>query len=332
MGTSTRIDYSIRPCKHMERLMMAEAFQRFHHFRPIEDYVYVGFGGLLFVDFILFHRRVGIKQMVSIEKDALNRARYENNRPMRCIKQEFGSSETVLPHLDYSNPIFAWLDFDGQVDVAGLDSISEVVRRATSGSALSVTFNAYAGKFANDDDDDADPIDRSEAVRTYLANAVGKDRVPYSLPVNALALRRMPVTVKRICEEEIKRALAVRNASIEPESSDRVFAKQIMFFTYDDGNQMVTITWVIYKASDTARLEDCHFDSLPFTKAENISYHIRRPILTLKEIRHLDSLLPHEDEAGLIMDAERLGIPDGDVLKYRETYRYFPTYSLVHIC
>ena len=62
-----RVDYSLRPAKHAERRMLAEVFRRLRPFQPIEDYTYIGFGGLWFVDFALIHRMLGVHKMISIE-------------------------------------------------------------------------------------------------------------------------------------------------------------------------------------------------------------------------------------------------------------------------
>jgi hypothetical protein len=50
--------------------MLCEIFGRVHPFQPVDEYVYVGFGSVWFQDFILFHRHLGMRDMISIERDA----------------------------------------------------------------------------------------------------------------------------------------------------------------------------------------------------------------------------------------------------------------------
>lgn len=68
-GSFRRIDYSLRPAKHAERRMMCDVFRRLRPFGRVEDYMYVGFGSVWFSDFSLFHRALGIRDMLSIEKE-----------------------------------------------------------------------------------------------------------------------------------------------------------------------------------------------------------------------------------------------------------------------
>ena len=62
-----KIDYRVRPAKHAERMMMCEAFARLGAFDELPSYQYVGLGSVYFVDFLLFHRILGIRDMVNIE-------------------------------------------------------------------------------------------------------------------------------------------------------------------------------------------------------------------------------------------------------------------------
>ena len=69
-SSSHRVQYDLRPRKQIERRMMIHAFQRLSEARfTISSYRYAGFGAFFFVDFILFHRLLGIDDMVSIEHD-----------------------------------------------------------------------------------------------------------------------------------------------------------------------------------------------------------------------------------------------------------------------
>ena len=66
MQSPTVINYEIRPCKFVERRMLQSVFSRmiplFH-----SEYQYIGFGGLSFTDFKIFHRELHINRMFSIE-------------------------------------------------------------------------------------------------------------------------------------------------------------------------------------------------------------------------------------------------------------------------
>src|SRR5690242_16417832 len=100
-GSSARINYSLRPAKHIERRMIAESLRHVAPFAHIEAYRYMGFGGLYFSDFALFHRMLNVRDMVSVEIDTNSKERYEFNKPYDCISLEFGKSSQVLPRLKW---------------------------------------------------------------------------------------------------------------------------------------------------------------------------------------------------------------------------------------
>src|SRR5688572_20955159 len=96
-GSYERINYGLRPAKSIERKMLCEAFRRLSEFGSVESYVYIGFGSTYFSDFNLFHKQLGIRNMISLEKDKNNKARFEFNRPFKCITIEYGHSNEILP-------------------------------------------------------------------------------------------------------------------------------------------------------------------------------------------------------------------------------------------
>ena len=62
MKSPTSLNYEIRPCKFVERKMLLSAFARII---PLfkQEYQYIGFGGLSFTDFKLFHRELHINRI-----------------------------------------------------------------------------------------------------------------------------------------------------------------------------------------------------------------------------------------------------------------------------
>jgi hypothetical protein len=57
------------------------------------------------------------------------------------------------------------------------------------------------------------------------------------------------------------------------------------------------------------------------------AYLIAVPNLTYREIRHLDTQLPIED----CRDLKAPAIPEEDLEKYKQIYRYFPTFAEAEI-
>src|ERR1035437_7380194 len=111
-----KINYSLRPAKSVERKMFCEAMIKLSHFHNIEKYQYVGFGSTYFSDFSLIHKNLGIKKMVSIEKDDDNSDRFEFNRPFSCIGTIFKHSNQALSEINWKIPTVLWLDYDYRID------------------------------------------------------------------------------------------------------------------------------------------------------------------------------------------------------------------------
>ena len=84
-----KIDYSVRPAKHAERKMLLEIFRHFSVFAPMREYRYVGLGSVWFSDFQLFHRALGIPDMISIEREKNAEARIRKNIPFAAITPIF---------------------------------------------------------------------------------------------------------------------------------------------------------------------------------------------------------------------------------------------------
>lgn len=92
-GSWRKINYELRPAKNIERKMLSEAFRCLTSFGSVSSYRYVGFGSHFFSDFKLFHRSLGITQMISIEDNKEYKERFTFNIPYSCIKLRFGNSK-----------------------------------------------------------------------------------------------------------------------------------------------------------------------------------------------------------------------------------------------
>ena len=138
-----QINYSLRPAKHTERRMLCDIFRKASHFHRLSDYTYVGFGGIEFSDFILFHRSLGIREMVSIERAHQTISRIEGNKPFNTIKIVGTSSSIALPKLSWEQPHILWLDNDDPLAPNMLLDVATVANHAASGSMLAVSFQCH---------------------------------------------------------------------------------------------------------------------------------------------------------------------------------------------
>ena len=308
---SAPVSYVLRPAKNMERKMICEASARLAMIAPLHKYAYVGFGGLTFQDFGMFHHRLGVRDMISIEKRTSDRHRFEFNRPFSCIKMQWGISYDVLPLLSWKKPTIIWLDYEVHPNSEVLQDISLVASRIRSGSLLVVTVAADPGG-------GSDPSAQRDRMATLIAR-VGKARVPVDLKPEHLAKWGTARTYKRIISDVIETTINDRNAALA--TSERVAYRQIFNFHYQDGSKMLTVGGIIVNPDDAQRLGPDDFRDLRFVRTGEDEYAIRFPILTGKETRHLDARLP----TGRLRRAPAW-LPDEDRQSYRDLYRYFPNF------
>ena len=243
-STLSRVLYALRPAKNIERKMMCDVFALLGRILPLSGYRYVGMGALGFHDHTLFHRRLGIHDMVSIEKNVDWQERIELNRPYKCIAMEWGSTNDRLPALSWTKPTIAWLDYDDPLDRSMLDDINTVTANALPGSVLVVTVAAHPERFK--------PALEAPAHRMeQLIGRVGEDRIPLGTEAKELANWGLAAVSRSIVFNEIMDVLDQRNGAQATER--RISFSQLFHFRYGDTSKMMTVGGLL--ATDKIRAQ-----------------------------------------------------------------------------
>ena len=334
-----KINYRVRPAKSIQRKMLCDAFLRLSFFGPVENYRYVGFGSTTFVDFILFHKMLGIKDMISIEKCEEDKARFEFNNPFDCIRMEYGDSNDVLPSLAWDIKTIVWLDYDGPLTESFLEDIACASMNLVSGSMLVVTVDVETVDVESDS-----PLDRpftDEDVQNYrleeFEERVGGDKVPVDLEGKNLEGEEMAVTCGRVILNEIKQTLRDRNGLYS--DKHKVEYNPLFNFRYQDGAKMLTVGGIFYEAGDKESLDKCEFENLEFVRSDTTFYEdeafcedkafykIKVPMLTHRECLYLDQKLPH----GNSDDGKQIGLTEDDINNYKRLYRYFTIFAEIEL-
>lgn len=317
------INYALRPAKSVERKMMCETLRELRAFHPLSAYRYVGFGSAFFTDFILFHRSLGLTDMVSIEHYVAARERVEWNVPYKCIRVVFGDSNRVLPdpeRLGWEKPVIVWLDYDYTLDHTVLADVDTFCEKAVRGSVLAVTVAAWdlAPWRAKDTKEQRSSRRRRERFQTMLAKRLG-GRPPVVITDADIEEWGTARVYRRIINARIERALSETRAMSRAKQA--IAYQQLFNFQYRDSTPMLTVGGIIYDPADDAdRLERCRFGSLPFIASGDEPCQITVPPLTFREMRFLDRRLPAEP----VPVVEWL--PDGFAEQYAAIYRYFPEF------
>src|ERR1700759_2180559 len=130
MPSFDEINYSLRVNKNVERKLLVEVFASLKPEFPIESYQCLGFGSVWYADFILMHRRLGIQDLVSVEKETSRLDRAEFNRPFACVKVLGGDLSGHLATMKFTKPLIAWLDYDDGIAGPILNDITDLVQKA----------------------------------------------------------------------------------------------------------------------------------------------------------------------------------------------------------
>ena len=318
-----KIDYSLRPAKNIERKMLCEAFARLSRIASLRSYRYVGLGSIGFYDFSLFHRHLGIRDMISVEGYLGAKARCVFNKPYSCIDMAWGRSCEVLPRMKWPKRSIVWLDYDEALDADKLSDVGIVASSLRSGSVLLVTIDVEPKRF--------DPSTPREGRLEEFAKRIGRMRVPL---VEEGARRRpmresdfgnwgLALACREVLDAEIRRTLTDRNAVRRRE--ERLIYHQLFNFQYADGAKMLTIGGMIVDGRDFRQIGGMRgFAGLSFIRVGSKPCRIEVPILTMREIRYLDQFLP-----GAVPIRRKLGLPARERMRYTRLYRYFPTFSEV---
>ena len=302
----TKIDYSLRPAKAIERKMMLDLLRRLDRWTSLTHYRYVGFGSPYFADFGLFHRALGIRDLVSIERESDHEARFRFNAPFAAVDLKFGDSTEVLPELPWAQRSIVWLDYDERLDEAKLDDVAFLARNLAPGSVLVVSVNAHPIR---------DLESRLEETRQELGT-----HLPRRYSASDLGGWGTAEAYREVIDEQIRVALSERNTG-QPAGAV-VQYQQLFNFHYQDGAKMLTVGGLLHDAGQEGAFRQCAFDDFDFSCSGADAYRIDVPKLTLREMRYLDTTLPRET----FDDLDEFGIPVHDARKYAVVYRYFPKF------
>ncbi|REA63571.1 hypothetical protein DSL64_03770 [Dyadobacter luteus] len=337
-----KINYKLRPAKTVERKMITESFRKLSAFNHISDYQYIGFGSIYFVDFVLFHKHLGIKKMISIEKDANAQSRVEFNKPFSCIDMHFDTSSNVLPKLELDRPSIIWLDYDGKLSTDCLSDLSTTCSNLAPGSVLMATLNVQAESIINiakdekqeegDDDEIYVSVGKEEIFEhrlKILEEQISRYKIPADIEAKDLTPNGLPKLIARILENEISSALDTRNLGLD--DTEYLYFKQLYNIKYEDGAAMLTFGGIIVSADQLDTFDSANFFELPYCTPEKDAFHIKIPNLTTKEVVLLDSQI---HEAYDFKDLSLKAIPkplkfinSSEIKSYAEIYRFYPTFT-----
>ncbi|MEW6444244.1 MAG: O-methyltransferase [bacterium] len=306
-----KVHFEFRPAKQVERRMLLEVFQNLMmHNYAISRYKYTGMGSKFFIDYILFHRYLGITRMLSVEISEKDAKRVSFNKPYGFIDVEIGDIRDFIPRLSPDLSHILWLDYDGIITREIIDTVILASSQLSARSILLVTVDVEPPGLPGEGRRKYGPA----SWRRYFMEEA-EDYLPRSTRVTDFAKERLSDINGSIVDSAIRRGLRGRDALFIP-----------MFnFQYADGHAMLSVGGMIGTDSDRVQLETLDRERLFYLRRSITCdpYRITVPIITRRERLYLDREMPCKDNwCPRDFEMER-----ADILMYREIYKYYPAYT-----
>lgn len=300
-----KVFYDLRPAKQVERRMLLDAFQRLAAAGiPIRNSKYLGMGSIYFVDFVLFHKFLGLSRLHSVEINPAITKRVGFNKPFKCIDHSLESVGEYLSRVDSDDAYIVWLDYDDRISENMLQDISLAASKLGSPSVLLATIDVEPAAFEDAPDEQME----------LFAREAG-ELMPAGLDLGAFSRRMIAQTAARVVGNAIQRGLAGRtHVSFEP----------LFSFEYADGHRMVTAGGVIANEADKMRLRGADLSANYVRRTlEAPPFRIDVPRLTRRERAYLDQHMPLA-KGWTPPDFE---ITTEELEQYSEIYQYFPQFG-----
>lgn len=305
MNSPKHLNYEIRPIKFTERKMLLASLSKIcNHYKG--DYQYIGFGGLSFTDFKLFHKELNIDTLISIEGGDFSSEKVNFNSPYSFIKIIKDFSTNALKSIDLNKKSLVWLDYDGTLDNYMFQDIQLMFSKLPEGSIYLITCNRELKS-------------KESGVEYKVSEFEDKfsNLVPFGVKKSDFSGQKNYTTIRKMITGVISDTLNSRNFS----QNENLEFKQLFNLTYNEnrGARMYTFGGII--ANKDYDIADIELNNFSFISQADIAYNLKIPNLTLKEIELINDYFDDEDEllAKNIIESKDIGI-------YKKTYRYLPKF------
>jgi len=309
-STAKFISYDLRPAKQSERGMLVDALKLGGDCGlNIRDYRYVGMGANRFYDFLLLHKYLGIRDMVSIEHDKDMYARALYNVPYRFIDVRNTTVVEFLATDRNEKPEIIWLDYDGGIGPDIVADILSMANRLKQGDFCFVTVSGPPPRVLEAKSD----ADRLTYLRDTMGDVVGE------VSLEDVEKHSFPQAVHKILYSAFKNAFAPRlDGSFIP----------LVQLEYADSMSMVTVGGAMLADGTAASYRSRMKHAFPYLSTDEPRlYDIRSFNLTERERSLFDRASTTKNKRSAEWNTlKKLGFKDTDFDSYNELIRYLPRY------
>jgi hypothetical protein len=318
-GSYKKVSYDLRPAKQVERRMLLDSLQILANDGfSVRDHLYVGMGSIYYVDYVLFHKYLGINRMVSVECCTQDAKRAQFNRPFDAsvVDLRIDLIGNVISKLPRDEKVFAWLDYDCWLNEDIVNDITAAAFILAPGSILLVTVDAEYPEIL-------DPVDGVTPRRAQIPDECHKFYLKvagnYFDPTwstQDFSQDRVPNTLVHLGFRII--------GSGEAHRSDGASLAPLFSFCYADKHSMVSFGGMIAGPTEAKILQKSSLQNEFFIRSDPSMppYPIRVPCLTRKERLYLESNMPCRPG----WKPSEFDLDQEDLKAFCEAYRYHPSY------
>ena len=315
-------NYSLRLNKDIERKLIARNLSALKKYSYVfDDYLYVGFWSIYFMDFKLFHKILGINNMLSFEKGDSSRPQFNN--PYDFIKIEEGDfSDRYNSVVDFNKKIFFRLDYECSLSNDIIKDIDNIVRSKITKWGTILSLSLHCQLPLNDEKKEEYINKFREEWSWYLTrkkNSQGKEELPKFKHVTQENLAQKYI---EILEGKVKDCLRGREL-------DYIILYE---YNYRDWSKMFTIWFLLDSWEKIAELKR------NFWSVEMVE--IDAPVLTLKEkvafnvnLNRIQKILTGRSQNKDVKISKKLGyhLKNREVKAYLKYYKEYPHFTEVTI-
>lgn len=313
MASFDTVNYSLRPSKTIQRHLVFEGVKNLQQEVNLENLVYIGFGSIWFADFVMAHKILGVRDMVSFEKDPIGYRRARYNAPFATVDVKNDLSTAGLRAMfddnQYKNrPWFVWLDYDNELDEMVADDLRELVEKCPVNSVVLATIDGKEKHYGQL------PRERPERLRSVLGDVVSDDLAKGQCTGDALQ--------ETIADLSLDFMMSIASDASRPGGFVPGFR-----IVYRDTAPMITIGGVLPAKGARPAVSGVVSNSEWRCRPER---PIVAPNLTIREAAVLQSQLPRVGRLtrALVQDLG-FDLDDDQIEAFERYYRQYPSFAQI---
>lgn len=310
MNSPQKINYETRPFKFTERKMLLSSFARLCGIFN-SPYQYIGFGGLSFTDFKLFHKELHIDIMISIEGGNFTPERLYYNCPYSFIQIYNEISTLALTRIDITKKSIVWLDYDGVLDNYMFEDLFLLMNKLPVGSIYLMTCNR---QLKSEETGEIYKID--EFKEKFGSN------VPFDIKLKDFSGEDNFKTIRKLFLSYTDKIINGRNRNDESLHFQQLFN---IIYQENRGAQMFTFGGIILDREMS--IIEMGVDKFDFISMDDKPYVIKIPNLTSKEFQLIDKHLNKEIE---VLEKKNI-ISSSEINQYKQVYKYIPHFFDIRV-